>query len=203
MLTEIGLSINLLIAETAGARKEEQMSRRVTIADLSKRKLYEAATRKSLNLSLNSSDGFALAKVELKTTDQGGIHKNIAYRNSSTGLNVMFSDLASLMNQADYNDEFLRPTDEMIETAWKLLSSTTQHDIVNFPEGAVYPDGDGGIRIEWSQPPRDLRLTLLNDKSRRSYIYQEDGANYSVEYDISPKTLAYWLNWLIDHDRRQ
>src|SRR5262249_17383727 len=90
------------------------------------------------------------------------------------GLQELLSDLGELFRDSeDYNEDFLKPTESALTIAWKLLTEAGKHVDGRFPAGTVYPDGNGGLRIEWIRPSRELRLVVRPDAGDRHYIYHE------------------------------
>jgi hypothetical protein len=114
----------------------------------------------------------------------------------NAGLKVLLTDLAALLQGQDYSDEFIRPTQHAVATTWTLLSESSSAVSGLFPVGTVYPDGDGGLRIEWIRPKREMRLAVSAQRPGKTYIYHESGDQYDIDYKVTGNKLAFWLNWL-------
>lgn len=114
----------------------------------------------------------------------------------NAGLRVLLTDLATLLQGQDYSDEFIRPTHHAVVTAWTILSESGAAVPGLFPVGTVFPDGDGGLRVEWIRPKRELRLAVSAQPNGKAYIYHESGVQYDVDYRVTANNLAFWLNWL-------
>jgi hypothetical protein len=99
------------------------------------------------------------------------------------------------------NDEDeVKPSNYAFSIVWNLLLSAARRLSGGLPNCVVYTDDEGGIRCEWKQAPRQVRLVIPARSHGRHYIYHEEGDHYSVEETVSPETLAIWLRWLIRHE---
>lgn len=113
-----------------------------------------------------------------------------------TALEQMLSDLHQTREEsADYNEDNLMPTayavvrtERLLKEAARLVPTLTYSD--------PFPDGDGGIRIEWSVGPRILTLMVARQPDKREYIYFQEGEHYGCEYTVTAETLARYLDWL-------
>lgn len=120
---------------------------------------------------------------------------------SSANLEVLLSDLGSLLQSRDYNENFIRPTNYAIDTAWGLLINANRRLKGALPLGTIYPDGDGGIRIEWIREGLELRSIIPGDATGRSYIYHEASDQYEADHNVSADSLGYWLEWFNKNER--
>jgi hypothetical protein len=119
------------------------------------------------------------------------------------GFRELLSDLAGLFRDSeDYNEDFLRPSESALSTAWRMLTDTRAQLDQPFPPGTVYADGNGGLRIEWIRPSRELRLIVRSGEADPHYIYHEFGDLYGTDYVLSAGNLAYWLRWLDEDDHQ-
>jgi len=124
------------------------------------------------------------------------------WKSKNTGLEALLSDMGGLLQQdSNYNDDFMKPTEYAFTTTWNLLDQASSIVEGLFPLGTVYPDGDGGLRVEWIRPQRELRLIIPSCEEERHYIYHESGAEYAADYNVSAKSLGNWLNWLNQDER--
>jgi hypothetical protein len=111
-------------------------------------------------------------------------------------LNQLFSALTALLEDDEYDDDFLRPTTYAIEQVRKWLSQTSQL-IVKMPSGGhLSTDGSGGLRVEWAKGSKEIRLIVPATKEQAAFVYHEDGADYGADQNISSLTIAKWLTWL-------
>jgi hypothetical protein len=114
----------------------------------------------------------------------------------ATGLNDMFDQLDLLMKSGDYDDDFLSPTASAADRMRGLLEKSSVLLKIALPIGTLYADGDGGLRLEWIRPDRELRLVIAASPEGRNYIYHEDGSNHGADYSPNVDKLSQWLNWL-------
>ena len=104
-------------------------------------------------------------------------------------------DLA--VQDAGENSETL-PTRHAACSALGLLWKAKQivHSSMLPRNGTLYGDGEGGLRLEWVNGVRHLRLVIHWNSSVRDYLYHQEGNDYDVETDLSPANLGGWLRWL-------
>jgi hypothetical protein len=116
-------------------------------------------------------------------------------------LSIVLDRLASLLDE-DETDDYgvLSPSEYAFTTTWNLLVATAGEMSCSFPRAAVSTDSEGGIRVQWIRPARQVRLVIPNVEARRHYIYHEEGNQYDVEPDVSATALAGWLSWIAEHD---
>jgi len=110
--------------------------------------------------------------------------------------NDLFDQLDALMQSEDYDDEFHVPTGSAFSRMRGFLEGVSGHLKTALPLGTMYADGDGGLRLEWIRPDRELRLVVSASPEGRSYIYHEQGNDYAADYSPTADALSYWLNWL-------
>ena len=122
------------------------------------------------------------------------------FESASLNLEILLSDLGALLRSVDYNEEFSKPTEYAINTAWSLLVEANQIR-GSLPLGTIYPDGTGGIRIEWIREGIELRSIIPADDQGRGYIYHETGNQYEADYSVSGNNLSYWLEWFNNNER--
>lgn len=101
-----------------------------------------------------------------------------------------------LRDKTNFDDECLEPTERAYERTFDLLQATPI-----LPSGTIYPDGDGGLRVEWAQGSKQLRLAIHHTDPVRDYLYHQEGIGNTAQYDIVPLTdssmLSTWLFWLL------
>jgi hypothetical protein len=116
-------------------------------------------------------------------------------------LSVVLERLASLLDE-DETDDYgvLSPSEYAFTTTWNLLVAAAREMSCSFPRAAVSTDSEGGIRVQWIRPERQVRLVIPTVEGKRHYIYHEEGDQYDVEPSVSATTLARWLSWLAEHD---
>jgi hypothetical protein len=114
----------------------------------------------------------------------------------SKNLNYLLADLLELKTLVD-SEDFVRPTAYAVDKAIDFCIPSGSLIKAEFPYGSVAPDGDGGIRIEWMEGNKHVRLLVSANADTRPELYYED----RDEYDITPVTeadeLAIWLDWLV------
>lgn len=131
-------------------------------------------------------------KLKYLESDRGS--KSVS--NVDSALQSLLNDLKECANDSDYDDNYLTPTPYAMERTKSLLSESAILIQSEMPLGTLFPDGNGGIRIEWIRPNRELRLMTLAEKGGRDYLYHEEGEEYKAEFVVTPQLLAHWLKWL-------
>lgn len=112
------------------------------------------------------------------------------------GLSEMLGQLTALMKAEDYDEDYIKPTLDAATQMRCFLVAASGFLKIAFPLGTIYADGDGGIRLEWIRPDRELRLVVPASSSGRSYLYHEQGAEYGADYSPSVAELGSRLSWL-------
>src|SRR5262249_8565369 len=103
--------------------------------------------------------------------------------------------LESLLDEEETDDYgVLRPTEYAFNTAWELLVGASHEMTGSFPRASVSTDSEGGIRVQWLRPERQVRLVIPSVEGKRQYIYHEEGDRYDLEETVSASTLARWLS---------
>ena len=198
MLLEIVLTTHLLITRPVF----EEQRRRTDDSELSGAIAMERVCREYENIFPHieplQESPFQLEESRSVASDsiQGSwaLMENAGMENA--GLKILLTDLATLLQSQDYNDEFIRPTRHALTRTWNILRDASVFTTGPFPVGTIFPDGDGGLRIEWIRPSRELRLAVSAQPDGKAYIYHELGDRYDVDYRVTPNILAFWLNWL-------
>lgn len=120
------------------------------------------------------------------------------------GLSGLFTDLALLFQPSSYyHDDFLAPTKFSLTTMCDLLDHASLLVSCPFPTGTIYPDGDGGLRLEWIGHELEMRLIISATKSSGQYIYYEDSSGYSSDFEVTPSILATYLNKFSQYEQAQ
>lgn len=114
----------------------------------------------------------------------------------TSGLSEMLDQLASLMQTEEGNEEFLAPTPQAAARMRALLEGASEFGPDAFPQGTICADGDGGLRLEWIRPRRELRLVIAASAQGRSYLYHEAGDDYGADYAPDAEKLGRRLDWL-------
>ena len=112
------------------------------------------------------------------------------------GLDEMLHQLDSIMQLDDYAADFLIPTQEALTRMHNFLEGASDALVIAFPSGTIYADGNGGLRLEWIRPNRELRLVISASAQGKSYLYHEAGVDYGADYTPSAEKLGRRLNWL-------
>lgn len=128
--------------------------------------------------------------MALTLTQAGTSHVSLA------GLTDLLNQLAALMEAEDYDDDFFSPTESAAARMRGFLEGVSGLLTTALPSGTLYADGDGGLRLEWIRPNRELRLVISAFPQGRSYIYHEQGDEYAADYSPTVSELGKWLNWL-------
>lgn len=115
-------------------------------------------------------------------------------------LDEMLQDLKQLLGDNDYNEDYLKPTNYAVESVESLFTSIKLLLKKPFPRGTIYPDGDGGLRVEWMRDGIELRLIISATEKGKQYIYYELENVYAVEYNVTPNNLSNWLEWFNHND---
>jgi hypothetical protein len=107
----------------------------------------------------------------------------------------LFALLAELENEEDYDDDFLKPEQIAFAKTRNILSQSYR-GLYNFsllPQ-FVLADGDGGIRVEWRNEARELRL--LCSETGGMKIYWQENKDYDIEEIVTVPSLTARLEWL-------
>jgi len=126
---------------------------------------------------------------------------------SDEGSVLILRQLLSL-HLAEEQDEVgvLRPTPYAFQETVELLLDAAKIFLAiqsppgsrrcTFPAGCVTTDSEGGVRIEWLNGDRAVRLVVRSKEDQQRYIYHQIGEDYDVDYNVSADILAYWLRVL-------
>lgn len=118
-------------------------------------------------------------------------------RQASNYLNEMLADLRVCESvNGVYDADNLMPSPYAFSITRELLQGAALYVCSSYPLGSVYPAGDGGIRVEWIQPKREVKLIVRSDITERHFIFHKESENYGGDYDVISERLGYWLNWL-------
>ncbi len=102
--------------------------------------------------------------------------------------------LAELEDESDYDEEFLKPSQFASDTMQNVLLQAYRNlsDFSELPK-FVTADGDGGIRVQWRNNERELRLICSTTGELK--LYWQNGNNYDLE-EPSLTNLTKRLKWL-------
>jgi hypothetical protein len=103
-----------------------------------------------------------------------------------------------LSDETNFDSECLAPTERSIEATLSLLANAALELYAPLPEGVLYPDGDGGLRVDWKQDNRQLRLVIHRASPSQDYIYHQEGTEYGLETNVSARQVAGWARWLME-----
>lgn len=109
----------------------------------------------------------------------------------SETLTQVRDDLLSLRTE----DSDARPTPYAFGKAWEVISAVGNQMGHEFPLGSAVEDGEGGIRIEWENKDRHVRLVIPDTQEKRHYIFHQEDDEHGLD-NISAHVLAGWLYWL-------
>lgn len=102
------------------------------------------------------------------------------------------------LTQDEYDEEFLAPTNFSYQSILKFLDSLSKSFNKRLPLPNFIPDGEGGIRAEWENQGRELRLVCPAKPNWKPYLYHEEGDSYDVEKDLKVGTFIKWFSWLFN-----
>ncbi len=97
----------------------------------------------------------------------------------------------------DYDNDFLAPSNYAYKCAQDFMSAALKCFSVDLLIPYFVPDGEGGIRLEWVNGARELRLICPASGSKKPYLYHEDGDIYGVIEEVTDSVLREQLRWLI------
>jgi hypothetical protein len=118
---------------------------------------------------------------------------------ADVGLKITLARIKELQEdeEADEYGEIIIPTEYAIEKAIELVSKAAKLIPAKFFKAWVSTEDSGGVSLTWSKPvlEKEVRLVIPPTPDRKIYLYHEKSAEYGVEYNVSAKTLGYWLSW--------
>jgi hypothetical protein len=91
-----------------------------------------------------------------------------------------------------------KPTPYAFYETWNLLEKVSAIMKDQFPKARASTDGEGGIRLAWSnlQTKAKVRLIYGATPKDQKYIYHEQANEHSVIEQVSVSSLLNWLKWL-------
>ena len=116
---------------------------------------------------------------------------------SDANLDVVLERVTSLVQEAE-EDEVVPPSDHAVTETCRLLRAAFPLVRSAFPKASATSDGRGWIHLYWRKPERMVQLTVTGDPNQPAYIYHSAGDDYRTERDVTPRRLAYWLDWFAD-----
>jgi len=117
---------------------------------------------------------------------------DILTHDTNTQLQKLLHTLTDIFRD---EEEEVRPTTHAFELTYDLLVAAQEHISVPLPRATVSTDDAGGVFVFWRDGPRKLHLHMPSRAEEQSYLYHEEGTDYSVVYGISPVVLVDWLQW--------
>jgi hypothetical protein len=121
-----------------------------------------------------------------------------AQRIPNDNLEKIVINLVALMNDTEeYNEDFLRPTAQVCQVMLQMLFEAKASMTLPFPLGAIYPDGDGGLRIEWDHDGRIVRFVVPAYPDVPPYLYHYSDTSEDTDFSVSPKMLGERLAWML------
>ncbi|WP_395091088.1 hypothetical protein [Armatimonas sp.] len=118
------------------------------------------------------------------------------YQSASAKQDLIQQLLILLHDENNFDEECLSPTERAKE---RIISLLEVQNIL--PQGTLYPDGDGGLRVEWVCGQKQLSLAIHASDPIRDYLYHQEGTGQNAEYDVVPLTsnavFTQWLPWLL------
>ena len=113
-------------------------------------------------------------------------------------LSPLLAALEELRTMTPEADDYgaLRATKFAYTTAADLLINAAiiaGLDGRQIPRGVASTDSEGGVRIEWVRPNKNVHLAIPATPERDGYIFHQMGAECGTELP-TPELLAKWLN---------
>ncbi|MGI8555867.1 MAG: hypothetical protein ACR2LT_05875 [Pyrinomonadaceae bacterium] len=138
--------------------------------------------------------------IELEKIVEQSLHEAADFRNSAlekvkqkteTELLVY---LAKLDDENDYDEDFLKPSNSATDKTRNILRQAYRgiSDFSLLPK-FVTADGDGGIRVQWRNETRELRLICSAEGALK--LYWQDGNDYDLE-ESTITNLITRFEWL-------
>jgi len=116
------------------------------------------------------------------------------YVSRQHGLVTTFSDLYKIASPNDDEDAAALDT---INRAVQILSFAYNHMSDHFfPVGMVGVTPNLGIRIEWMNDGRHVRLFIPADEKGEAYLYRQAGNEREMKKQPTAEAIADMLNWL-------
>lgn len=148
-------------------------------------------------MSVAEDESFYLTALRSATVESDAMTREKEQRRSLT-LDLI-CDFAEMMTDSDWNEECLKPTLRaqselfaLTDDAFRLLPMS-----LALSRPMLYPDGDGGLRLEWESGDRQIRLAIHRENGTHDYLYHQEGSQYALETPLTPTLLAGWLRWLL------
>jgi hypothetical protein len=145
----------------------------------------------------SASDGFSveLSKIIEQTLREAVGFRHYAFedKQQETETQLLVS-LSKLDDESDYDEEFLKPSKSATDTTRNILLQAYRSlsDFSLLPK-FITADGDGGIRVQWRNETRELRLICSAEGLLK--LYWQDGKNYNLE-DPTVTNLITRFKWL-------
>jgi hypothetical protein len=138
--------------------------------------------------------------VELSKIMEDARQKAIGLRYSALEENKQKTErdllvfLSELGDDSDYNGDFLKPSESATNATRNILLQAYRSltDFSLLPK-FITADGDGGIRLQWKNEARELRL--ICSEVAEFNLYWQDGEKYSLEKPTLQNLIAR-LKWL-------
>lgn len=144
-------------------------------------------------VSNSSKENYALSSTSSST-----IGVDIAKNQATEQYALMYSkviELTEVQEEMEEDEGASVPTLYAIRQTIEILQGALENIYVPLPKAAFSVSYEGGIRIQWMYPQFSLRLVIAEAEESESYIYYEDGQEYSIEAANS-ENLKQRLMWL-------
>ena len=115
----------------------------------------------------------------------------------SKGFSNILTSLAEL-NEEHYDEDFLAPTFFAITSVINHLRTASRPLGDSLPIPNIIADGDGGIRVEWRNAEKDLRLLHPASEVNQIKLYFQEGKKYWIDNLTTDDDLVNGLRWLIN-----
>jgi hypothetical protein len=102
----------------------------------------------------------------------------------------------TISDENSFDDDCLVPTGRAVTATIDLLYRASRTMYSPLPAGVLYPDGDGGLRVDWESGDRQVRLVVHPSDPAQDYVYHQEGRDYSLDAGVTPEMLRQQLAWL-------
>ena len=138
--------------------------------------------------------------IELEKILEQSLREAVDFSNSALEENKQKTEtellvyLAKLDDESDYDEDFLKPSKSATDKTRNILLQAYRgiSDFSLLPK-FITADGDGGIRVQWRNDTRELRLICSTEGVLK--LYWQDGKDYDLE-EPTVKNLITRFKWL-------
>lgn len=111
---------------------------------------------------------------------------------------IIFDKIDNLLENDDYDEEFLAPT-EFAANQMKALISDIYRIFGNSIDFAKFlPNGKGGIEAIFRKGSRVLHLVSPNAENKKPYLFHKEEFIHNIVKITNPQILIFWTKWLLE-----